>query len=249
VADRGELHEALRRWLDVPMLVLSLGFLVVLLWPLADPHLPARTQSGLNDADYGIWAAFAIEYVALVATAPQRRRYVLHHIPDLLMVVLPMLRPLRILRVVRASAAVVVTGRRSRQSFYSRAPLYAASTAVLVVLCASAMVLRAERTDRHANIHGFGDAVWWSVTTITTVGYGDRYPVTAAGRALAVVLMLTGIALLGVITASLAAWLVSTEEHSQRALADEVRDLREAVATLTMELQQREDRTVGNRST
>jgi voltage-gated potassium channel len=78
------------------------------------------------------------------------------------------------------------------------------------------------------------------MTTITTVGYGDRYPVTAAGRAVAVALMLTGIALLGVVTASLAAWLVSTtdNESSQSALAAEIRELRDTVAQLTAAQQQ-----------
>jgi voltage-gated potassium channel len=54
----------------------------------------------------------------------------------------------------------------------------------------------------------FPDALWWAATTVTTVGYGDRYPVTAVGRLVATGLMVVGIALLGVITASVAAWFV-----------------------------------------
>jgi voltage-gated potassium channel len=56
----------------------------------------------------------------------------------------------------------------------------------------------------HANIKTFGDALWWALSTMTTVGYGDRYPTTGEGRLVAGGLMLAGVALLGVITASLA---------------------------------------------
>lgn len=59
-----------------------------------------------------------------------------------------------------------------------------------------------------ANIHDFGGAVWWAFSTVTTVGYGDRFPVTTAGRAVAGLLMVTGVRLFGVITAAVAAWFV-----------------------------------------
>ena len=59
-----------------------------------------------------------------------------------------------------------------------------------------------------ANIKTFPDALWWAITTVTTVGYGDRYPTTGTGRLVGGALMLVGIALLGVITASIAAWFV-----------------------------------------
>jgi voltage-gated potassium channel len=105
-------------------------------------------------------------------------------------------------------------------------------------------VLDAERADAHANLRSFADALWWSATTITTVGYGDHYPVTAQGRLVAAGLMLGGIALLGIVTASIASWLLErvaeTEESAQAAtrndLADltaEVRELRHQLARLT----------------
>ena len=71
----------------------------------------------------------------------------------------------------------------------------------------SVAVLDAERGAAHANITSFGDSLWWAATTITTVGYRDRYPVTTQGRLVAVVLM-RGIALLSVLTAGIAAWFV-----------------------------------------
>jgi voltage-gated potassium channel len=69
-----------------------------------------------------------------------------------------------------------------------------------------------ERGVEGSNIKNFGDGLWWAVTTVTTVGYGDRFPTTSTGRVLAVCLMLVGISLMGVITASVAAWFVKMSQ-------------------------------------
>jgi voltage-gated potassium channel len=69
-------------------------------------------------------------------------------------------------------------------------------------------VLDAERGRPGANITDFGDAIWWAITAMTTVGYGDRFPVTGTGRFVTAGLMVGGIALVGVVTATLASWLV-----------------------------------------
>ncbi|MFH1560908.1 MAG: potassium channel family protein [Chloroflexota bacterium] len=71
----------------------------------------------------------------------------------------------------------------------------------------------------NASILSFPDALWWAVVTITTVGYGDMVPVTAAGRAIAFVLMLGGITFFGGLTANLAAFLVRTDDPAQKSLA------------------------------
>jgi voltage-gated potassium channel len=218
------------------MLVMSIGFIIVIAWPLADPHLGRRTRSSLDVANYGLWAAFAVEYAALVITAPSRRRYVLTHLPDLLLVALPLLRPLRFLRVLRLGAAATASASRARSQLLERAPLYAAAVASLAVVSASVMVLSAERDASGSNIRSFGDAVWWSCTTITTVGYGDHFPVTAPGRAIAVVLMITGIALLGVVTAAVAAWLIRTDAADEQDSVALLREIRQEMAGLRAEL-------------
>ncbi len=83
----------------------------------------------------------------------------------------------------------------------------------LLVTVGALAVLDAERDAKGANITSFGDALWWAVTTITTVGYGDTYPVTFEGRIIATTTMLLGIALIGVVTAGIATTAVS---HLQR---------------------------------
>ena len=78
----------------------------------------------------------------------------------------------------------------------------------------------AERNSPDANIKTFGDGLWWAATTVTTVGYGDRFPTTPLGRLIAVVLMLVGIALLGVITATIATWFVGRLQVVEEEVAE-----------------------------
>ncbi len=77
-----------------------------------------------------------------------------------------------------------------------------------MIFVGSLAMLDRERADPEANIKTFGDSVWWAFTTVTTVGYGDHYPVTTLGRWIAVMMMLSGIALIGTVTATLATWLI-----------------------------------------
>ena len=83
------------------------------------------------------------------------------------------------------------------------------------------VVYNAERQAPGSNIHTLGDSLWWAATTVTTVGYGDRYPVTGTGRVMAVMLMLTGIALVGVVTAAVASYFVNLVRQATTAQADE----------------------------
>lgn len=73
-----------------------------------------------------------------------------------------------------------------------------------------------ESNAKGSNIHSFGQALWWAVVTVTTVGYGDKYPVTAGGRGVAVVLMLVGIGLIGVLTATVASYFVEQRADDDR---------------------------------
>ena len=74
------------------------------------------------------------------------------------------------------------------------------------------LVLLFEENAKGSNIHSYPDALWWAIVTVTTVGYGDRYPVTEGGRMVAVILMLLGIGLIGVLTATVAS--VFVKEHT-----------------------------------
>jgi voltage-gated potassium channel len=121
-----------------------------------------------------------------------------------------------------------------------RVGIYVAGGASLLAFCAALAVLDAERSSPDANISDFGDAIWWAVSTMTTVGYGDHYPVTPGGRLVAFGLMIGGIALLGTVTATLASWLVETvaaEKEQAEDLQITVRRLEDKIDRLTAEKQ------------
>lgn len=121
--------------------------------------------------------------------------------------------------------------------------VYVAGSCAGLLMFGSLAVLEVERSAPDSGIHNLGDAVWWAFTTMTTVGYGDTAPTTGLGRVLAVALMLSGIALLGVVTANIAAWFIARFEREeadaelQRAalveLTAEVRLLRAEVQRLS----------------
>jgi voltage-gated potassium channel len=104
-------------------------------------------------------------------------------------------RLIRILRVIRLLRAVRATHKITNLLLHDKIQGGYASvflTAFLLVMFTSLGVLVLERQDPNANIKTASDAIWWSVSTITTVGYGDKVPVTAEGRVLAIMLMVSG---------------------------------------------------------
>ena len=189
-----------------------------------------RLDSSLEAVSWLIWAAFVIEYLLLLWLAPSRREMVRTHKLDLFLIIVPFLRPLRVLRVLRAVAgfsAAIVTGRR----ILARRGLQWIIVSVAVVLIASAaLTMVVERQDTEGTITSFGTALWWAIVTATTVGYGDVAPITPAGRAIAVVLMFVGIGLLSLITANIASLFVEQDVH------EENDELRSELASLNSKL-------------
>lgn len=107
--------------------------------------------------------------------------------------------------------------------------------ALVMIVFSTALMVEAERYAPGATIKSGGDALWWALTTVTTVGYGDTYPVTTEGRIIAAGLMLVGIALFGSISAIITSKLIlpkETKDHEElrrevRALHEDIRELRE----------------------
>ena len=186
---------------------------------------------------WAAWALFVVDYVARLALSRDRLVFVRGNLFDLAVVVLPLLRPLRLLRLV---TLLSVLNRNVGGSLRGRVAVYVAGATSLILLIGSLAVLDAERGAKGATITTFGDAAWWAFTTVTTVGYGDLYPVTGQGRFIAGGLMLAGIALLGIVTASLASWLIDkvreVEEHAQAATRADMVALTAEVRALRAEL-------------
>lgn len=227
--------EASSEW---PLAFIALAFLGAYAWPILQEDLSADWRLVCRWVGYAAWVAFLADYVVRLALAGDRRRYAERHVVDVVIILLPILRPLRLLRLVML---LRVMNRRATTSLRGRVVLYVVASTGLVIFCAALAVLSAERHQHGANIETFGDALWWACVTITTIGYGDRFPVTGEGRLVGVGLMLAGIALLGIVTASIASWLIDkvreveqdTEAATRRdigALRDEIRALHEQLA-------------------
>jgi len=222
-----------------PLTLLAVLFIVVYAVPVLYPDLPATWRRVCEVVNLAVWALFGLDYVVRLGLSTDRRRFVRDHLFDLVVLLLPMLRPLRMLRVV---TALLVLNRRAEAWTRGRLALYVGCTTVLLVAVGALAILDAERGSADGNISTYPQALWWAVVTITTVGYGDLYPSTTSGRFVALALMIGGIGLIGFVTGSLATWIVeriSTDERPSQvtradlaALVDEITQLRAEIAEL-----------------
>lgn len=235
--------EAEQRWerrTQWPLLGLALLFAVAYAVPVVFPDASVLLLRLCRGVEWVVWAAFAGDYAVRLVLAPARWTFVRRHPLALLAVLLPMVQPLRLLRLV---STLLLAGQRARMASQVRLTTYVAGSCLGLLMFGSLAVLEVERDSPTGTIKNLGDAVWWSFTTMTTVGYGDFAPTTGLGRMLAVGLMLSGIALLGVVTANIAAWFISRFESDTAAdrmqteaitaLTAEVRALRAEVADLS----------------
>jgi voltage-gated potassium channel len=197
-----------------------------------------RAARALDLVTFATWAVFAVDYVARLYLAPDRLRWFFRHLVDLAVVLLPLLRPLRLIRlVVLVGALQKAVGNAMR----GKVVIYTVSGAVLLVYAGALAELQTERGAVGSHINTFGDAIWWAITTITTVGYGDTYPVTSTGRFIAIMMMIGGISLVGSITATIASWIVQAvaieDQANATATAAQIEELRGEITQLRELLQ------------
>ena len=195
------------RWEKIvqwPLLAASVFFLISYsVRVLADLDGPRYLLTAIVLA--AAWLIFAFDYLVNLYLARDRGQWFITHLFDLVVVFLPVLRPLRLLRLV---TMLPIFQRSPGQAVRSRVGLYLVGASSLLIWMGSLAALDAERSAPGANITTLGDSVWWAFVTVSTVGYGDYFPVTGAGRLVAVALMLGGVTLVGVVTATLASWII-----------------------------------------
>lgn len=189
-------------------MLLSLIFAVIIVLPSADSIGPSW-KHWLSHIDLAIWIIFGIDYVGKLLISSDRTRFVKTHLFELAIVILPFARPLRLLRLIPLVGYFL---RMSQHRLSGRLLQFALLAAVLIVVASASIMFEIERHAPNPNIHSFGDALWWAVASITTVGYGDLYPTTGAGRSLAAVVLVSGIGVIGIVTASIAATFVRSDE-------------------------------------
>ena len=215
---RKQLSERIERATRLPMVLLSIVFLAAVALPELVDVTPELDET-LEAINWLIWAIFAFELGVMTYLAPDRRRYLVSHWVDVVTVLVPFLRPVRLLRIAIISARLWT---EARELIYQRTFSTVAMTSIVSAISAATLVYAVERGGE-GPIQTYPDALWWAAATVTTVGYGDVFPKTAAGRGIAFLLMLVGISVFGLLTARVAAIFVEAQEedHNGRKL-DEV---------------------------
>ena len=204
----------LARWerlVEGPLNVAAVGFLVAYSWRVIG-ELQGTEEILATTVIFATWLVFLVSYLVSLVLATSRGPWFRSHILELLVVVLPVLRPLRLLRYVKLRMLQRTTGDAIR----FKVAVYLVGTILLLVYMAALTVVDHERSVPGANITSVGDGLWWAFVTVTSVGYGDFYPVTGQGRSVAVGLMFCGIAVIGVVTATLASWIAERIAKAER---------------------------------
>ncbi len=208
-------YQKYRRVARYPLFLAGLLFIVGFAL-IIDPNLATAQQHHVAGRTLTLisWAVFLADYVISLALAPDRAEFIRTHVLQAIGVLFP---PLRILLIFHVTYEVA---RQTRGRFGQRVRLYLLYLTTLVVLVSSLTVLVAERNAPGATIVSFGDALWWAAETISTVGYGDMYPVTVPGRVIAVTLMVNGFLILSVLTATVAQKFASQPQGTQDPLPE-----------------------------
>ncbi|GAB3657059.1 potassium channel family protein [Glycomyces tarimensis] len=223
---------AWERATNTPLFLLALLFLIAYAAPILYPELPAWGMHAATVVNAAVWLLFAVDYGLrlYLAGAGNRRRFVYTHPLDLIMVLIPLARPLRLVRMVLV--LIEAFSRHARSSLRTKASVYITGVTMMILFVSSLAVLDAERGHEGAQITTFGDAVWWSVVSASTVGYGDLVPQTTTGRIISTILMFAAIGLVGLVSGSLASWFVDRVSAQGEADRAEAADLERRMAAL-----------------
>ena len=182
---------------------LGIIFLVAFSAPIIFSDMRPATRHLAVVTQIVIWLIFIAYYAACIATADSKKKYIKDNAFGIITVALPVLQPFRALR----ALAVVVFAAKKRGSNKRRSLIATTSIVALATwFFAGLAVTEAERLASEPTIHNVGDGWWWSITTMATVGYGDTYPTTTAGRFVGGMLMVISIALIGTMTATIASY-------------------------------------------
>ena len=248
---REELREKLNRYLDLPLALASVVVvLLVIIQLTGEVRKPWRGR--MEVLSWGLWSLFFLEFVAKFTLAPAKRSYLRKHWLDVLIVLLPFLKFLRLARVLRATRALpifrlLVFGGRGSESTLEllrrRRFGQLGIISAMVVLIGASVGYLLEAGAAGSQIENFGDALWWSATTITTVG-SEVYPVTVGGRILAFLLMIYAIGVFSYFIGAIASVLVDFDARKkpQKKEEDGVRLTERELAALRSILEKGEER-------
>jgi voltage-gated potassium channel len=208
---RHDLVDRIERVTKYPMFLLGLAWLVIAI-EILSTDLEGTASVALVATLFVLWAVLLVEYLVRLVVTPDRRGYLKRRWVEPATVVVPVFQGWHLIGIEKMSLLLHEAELRV-EVILKHHSLFRVLIAALATLVLGAwLVLLFERNAKGSNIHDYPDALWWAIVTVTTVGYGDRFPVTAGGRIVAVILMLVGIGLIGVLTATVAS--VFIKEHT-----------------------------------
>jgi voltage-gated potassium channel len=199
-------RDAWERRTTVPLVVLGKVFIVAYTIYVLAPWIPRGWGSPLFFVLVAAWLVFVVDIIVRVSMTPHGGRwaFIRGHPIDVLSAIVPVFRAFRVLALLRE---VPYLQRRSGAAVRANIIIYASIYAVVFVYFISLATLQAERNAPGATITTFGDAVWWAIVTVATVGYGDMYPITTEGRVYAVFLMAGGVVIVGTASATIISYI------------------------------------------
>ena len=212
---RHDLVDDIERVTRYPMTLLGIAWLVVGII-VVTTKVNGTASTALVGTLFALWAILLAEYLVRLVVSPDRRGYFKRRWVEPVTVVAPPFQGWHIIGIEKMGLLIREAALRV-QFILNHHSLFRVLTAAAGTLFLGAwLVLLFDNHAKGSNIHSYLDALWWAIVTVTTVGYGDRYPVTAGGRAVAVVLMLVGIGLIGVLTATVASAFVKEHTDANR---------------------------------
>ncbi len=211
VGGRHDLVDRIEQITKLPMAIFGLAWLVLAIVVLStDVNGSASTVAVASL--FALWVIMLVEYLVRLVVTPDRRGYLKRRWVEPATVVVPPFQSWHMVGIEKMSL-LVREGELRVESILRHHSLFRVLIAAVGTLFLGAwLVLLFEERAKGTNIHDYPDALWWAIVTVTTVGYGDRFPITEGGRIVAVILMLVGIGLIGVLTATVAS--VFIKEHT-----------------------------------
>ena len=208
---RHDLVDRIERATKFPMTFLGVAWLVLAIVILST-DVNGSASKALVGALFVLWVIMLVEYLVRLVVTPDTPGYVRRRWVEPVTVLVPPLQGWHVVGVEKVTL-LVREGELRAETILKHHSLFRVLIAVVGTLFIGAwLVLLFEERAKGSNIHNYPDALWWAIVTVTTVGYGDRFPVTEGGRIVAVILMLVGIGLIGVLTATVAS--VFIKEHT-----------------------------------
>jgi voltage-gated potassium channel len=208
---RHDLVDRVERVTRYPMALLGVAWLVIAIVVVTD-GVNGSASIVLVGTLFALWAILLAEYLVRLVITPDRRGYLKRRWVEPATVALPVLQHWHLIGIERMCLLLQEAELRVETVLRHHSLFRVLIAAAATLFLGAWLVLLFEEKAKGSNIHTYPDALWWAVVTVTTVGYGDRFPVSEGGRVVAVILMLLGIGLIGVLTATVAS--VFVKEHT-----------------------------------